>query len=191
MADLRESNKRKANYDSLQDKKKTKTDCTSSISTSFQVCDEIIQKLIDSIVQAKVAEELGPTIIEAIQNNDSFKVWLLIKQGANVNTQSSGGKSLLHLAAQNKVAEMTKLLIKNGADINSKDTYGHTPMHIAAMKNQAKVVDILIQSGANVTYDDIYSYLVTHQSVSGARSVNTYEGLRESSKMAETFSKDT
>ena len=155
MADLKESNKRKANYDSLQDKKKTKTDCTSSISTSFQVCDEIIQKLIDSIVQAKVAEELGPTIIAAIQNNDYFKVWLLIKQGANVNTQSSGGKSLLHLAAQNKSAEMTKLLIKNGADINSKDADGHTPMYNAAVKNQAKIVEILSNFGKNGLYSII------------------------------------
>ena len=41
------------------------------------------------------------------------------------------------------------------------------------------------------TFSRETSYTSVSQSVSGARSVNTYEGLRESSKMAETFSKDT
>ena len=163
MADLKESNRRKATYNYLQDTKRSRSDCSPSNSTTVKNCNAIIQNLIEDVVRAKVAEELGPAIIKAVQRTERRKVQVLIKDGANVNTQSNQhqGKSLLHLAAN----DILDILIENGADIDIKDANGHTPLLNAAIKNQWGKFDILFQSGANVNYDDIYSFYVLHKGI--------------------------
>ena len=128
MADLQNSKKRKSTYHSLQDKTKTKNDCTPSNSTSTTVegCHEIIQNLIENIVRLKVSEELGPAIIKAVQRTERRKVQVLIQKGANVNTKSDEGKSLLHLALND--LSLTKILIENGADIKRPRAFRLWPL---------------------------------------------------------------
>ena len=129
MADLKNSNKRKSTHDSLQDKKKSKSDCSSKNPNSIQDCHAIIQNLITNIIQSKVAEELGA----AVQSNDRTKVQHLIEKGADVNTQSNGGTSLLHWAVYKNYFEVVKILLKGGANIRARDIYDASPLFCAML----------------------------------------------------------
>ena len=150
MADLQNSNKRKSTHDSNQDKKKTKSDFSSSNSASVQDCHAIIENLIENIFQAKVTIELGPYIFAAVQSNDSTKVQHLIEQGADVNTKSSLGTSLLHWAVFKKSLEVVKILIQGGANIRARNSHDQTPLVLAVCFKDNTMMDLLLENGATL-----------------------------------------
>ena len=63
---------------------------------------------------------------------------LLIKNGADVNSQNKHKETPLHyLCWQNtnkEMIEVIKFLIEKGADVNSQDKYGRTPLHYLCYK---------------------------------------------------------
>ena len=68
------------------------------------------------------------------------------------------GLSILHFAALNENAEITKELIKAGADIHA-ETDGFTPLHAAAKKSKnIHIIEALIKEGAKIRARDNDGY---------------------------------
>jgi ankyrin repeat protein len=67
-------------------------------------------------------------------NMDDIKelVKVLVEHGANVNAQTSDGKTILHAAVAKEMELLVKYLIENGADMHVLDIEGKTPFDYAS-----------------------------------------------------------
>ncbi len=115
-----------------------------------------------------IADCTGITpLLSALAIQDSPKqdiknlVSLLLKYGANFNTQDNCGFTALHLAAHPKQIHIMRLLLKHGGNLDIKNEYGDTPLYIAIAfhTNIAKNKDIivlLLTHGANPNIQNAY-----------------------------------
>ena len=80
--------------------------------------------------------------------------YLLTLRGGNqdidINSQTSDGRTVLHIATKTQFLDMIGQLIQHGADVNSQDTDGWTPLHLAARYKSSNEIELLIQHGADV-----------------------------------------
>lgn len=74
-------------------------------------------------------------------------VELLIKQGANINSQSDiiFGDTPLHIAVKNNQIENIKLLLAAGADTKISNFNQQTPLDIAYAENKQDVIDLFLK----------------------------------------------
>lgn len=80
---------------------------------------------------------------------------LLLDAGANVKATDNKGRTPLHFAAKNNLADLAFFLIKAGADVNSRDDSGKTPLHLAFEKRWSQdtlpgFVDFMLDKGADI-----------------------------------------
>ena len=69
----------------------------------------------------------------AVENNCLETAELFIMYGANINSQSKGGRSPLMLAmGSDDFLDMVKLLLKYKANVNIKDKENFTAAHLAS-----------------------------------------------------------
>ncbi len=86
------------------------------------------------------------------------KVIRLLKLGADINVQSSKGKTALHCAAKAGFIKVVNLLIEKGANIDATDNKGETPLFEAlrsTIKDREKLhetLDTLLNKGANPNF---------------------------------------
>ncbi|MDE0484131.1 MAG: ankyrin repeat domain-containing protein [Candidatus Poribacteria bacterium] len=79
----------------------------------------------------------------------------LLKLGADINVQSSKGKTALHCAAKAGFLKVINVLLENGATIDATDNNGETPLYDAirsTIKNREKqrtALEALLIKGAN------------------------------------------
>ncbi len=93
------------------------------------------------------------SLANAVVKNDSSRVRLLLKLGANVNTEIGPERNTpLDMAVFDNHKEMSELLITHGSNINHKDKSGNTALTIAVMFNRTELAKLLINQGAN--YDE-------------------------------------
>ena len=59
------------------------------------------------------------TLLTASNHGDLSQVEQLLREGADVNEHTSGGKTALHYAAQSKNIAVVRALIQAGADVNA------------------------------------------------------------------------
>ena len=75
----------------------------------------------------------GFTLLMGAANNGHERVVkLLIRHGAELNLQNSGGGTALMLAASNGHERVVELLIRHGADVNLQNSKGDTALMLAA-----------------------------------------------------------
>ena len=75
---------------------------------------------------------------------------MLIKAGANVNTQNILGNTPLMFATQAGNINIMGMLIEAGANVNTKNNEGTTPLIFAAEKGNIEIMNLLIEAGADV-----------------------------------------
>lgn len=79
---------------------------------------------------------------------------LLALRGANLNAQTSSGRTALHIALKSEKLEMVDALVEAGADVNIVDNFGRTPLHEAARRGFREQAKRLIKRGASLTCRD-------------------------------------
>nr|XP_018910579.1 PREDICTED: uncharacterized protein LOC109039535 [Bemisia tabaci] len=70
---------------------------------------------------------------------------LLIEKGANIHARTSGGLTVLHLAALLGFVREVNLFLQAGCDVNVKSHRKNTPLHFAANAGHVKVVETLLK----------------------------------------------
>ncbi len=66
------------------------------------------------------------------------------------------GRTPLHYAAADGLADEVSRLLSTGADTNAQDDDGWTPLHFAAQANSSAVTAALLSAGANTELKDSY-----------------------------------
>ena len=103
---------------------------------------------------AKNAENV--TLLTASSNGDLSRVEQLLREGADVNEYTTGGKTPLHYAAQSKNIAVVHALIQAGADLNAKAAGNVTPLMLSLDMafGQPDIALALVRAGADVNAAD-------------------------------------
>ena len=85
----------------------------------------------------------------AAQNGHMQIVELLLKRGADINLQNSGGLAALNAAAYHGRERMVDVLLQHGAELNPQDA-AWPVLEAAAQGGKERVVDLLLRRGAEI-----------------------------------------
>jgi ankyrin repeat protein len=69
---------------------------------------------------------------------------VLLKYGASVNSIDRLGRTLLHLAADHNMIQLSEALIFQGISVMTRDFNNQLPLHAAIAKDNAEVLQILV-----------------------------------------------
>ena len=94
---------------------------------------------------------------------------IMIKNGYDVNDESSNKVTPLHMAARMENFKIAKFLVQNKANVNAKTgngsytDYGNsTPLHDVAKNGDFEIAELLLQSGAQVDAVGYYNQTPLH-----------------------------
>jgi ankyrin repeat protein len=119
----------------------------------------IAEALIEAGVDINVGGDSFNPIMEAASDRNSESMRLLIKNGADVNFQTSADETpLLRCFDLSSVlfetccsnGKTAKMLIQAGAHVNVSDAFGRTPLGAAVQVGNLEAVEILVNAGAYI-----------------------------------------
>lgn len=102
--------------------------------------------------ETTLAADMQP-LASAVRKGDAAAVRLLLKQGADPNTDWSGS-TVLTWASQYGDLAVVKVLVEHHANIDTKGSNGDTPLTVAVSYGHADVVSYLIAHGAKVNLEN-------------------------------------
>lgn len=113
---------------------------------------KMVQDLLNLGADPNYEGPLITPLFEAVRNNQSDIVDLLINNGVNINKTSmySMGQNVLHIACRNNNYQIVYRLCKKGININKLTVEHNTPLHIAAEDADSKIIDCLVENGAKL-----------------------------------------
>ena len=93
-------------------------------------------------------------LLWACENNKNTKtIELLLDYGANWESRSNDGRTLLHFASANQSSTAVRYILKHHyyGDINEADKYKNTALHYACAKSKdIKTIELLMKKGADL-----------------------------------------
>ena len=98
----------------------------------------------------------------------------MLKRGAHVNEATNTGRTALHVACKNGLADVTALLLKFGADLNARNMDGNTPFELLPNSPRSEATAQIIIREA-VKRETLGQYLC--------------EGYKQMAQSCETYSK--
>jgi hypothetical protein len=93
------------------------------------------------------------SFFNAVSGGDLTAVRQLLRDDATRVTQTSNGRTALHLAARNGFSSICSELASFGADLDAIDKEGYGPLHRACRHGHVEVCQVLSELGANVALD--------------------------------------
>lgn len=100
-------------------------------------------------IDVRVGTGLTPLHLAAIRGNH-HAAKLLVRAGANLESQTSQGRApLLHAVRYNHL-EVARVLLSAGADINSSNPDSFTPLQVAMFYGSVNAVRFLLERGAEI-----------------------------------------
>uniref|UniRef100_A0A8C8APT5 Ankyrin repeat domain 55 n=1 Tax=Otus sunia TaxID=257818 RepID=A0A8C8APT5_9STRI len=97
-----------------------------------------------SILECCDSEGCTP-LMHAVSGRQVDTVKLLLKMGANLNTQDACGRTSLSLATYLGWLEGCVSLLRNGAKQNIPDKNGRLPLHAATAEPDVRLLNVLLQ----------------------------------------------
>ncbi|XP_068783664.1 ankyrin repeat domain-containing protein 55 isoform X1 [Struthio camelus] len=97
-----------------------------------------------SILECCDSEGCTP-LMHAVSGRQVDTVKLLLKMGANINTQDACGRTSLSLATYLGWLEGCVSLLRNGAKQNIPDKNGRLPLHAATAEPDVRLLNVLLQ----------------------------------------------
>ena len=88
-------------------------------------------------------------LIQAVQQNNSEAVEILLTADADVNTILCGGTTPLMVASREGYTEVVRVLLKENIMINATSGSGETAIYKASKQGHSTIVHILLEAGAN------------------------------------------
>ncbi|XP_077409725.1 ankyrin repeat and SOCS box protein 2-like isoform X2 [Vanacampus margaritifer] len=106
---------------------------------------EICQMLLKAAGKHSPVDKYGITpLFIAAQSGQVAPLRLLLRHGADINSQAADGATALHEAAKNGHVEIVDFLLSQKADANITGKAGLLPLHVAARKENETIVSMLI-----------------------------------------------
>jgi len=100
---------------------------------------------------AKLVEVYDNTpLAKAVRKANTAMVRSCLKGGANPNTRTSAGGTVLHRAAARGLVDIARLLLEYEADVNAPNSKSITPLHQAAGNGHGDMVELLIDYDASI-----------------------------------------
>ena len=96
-----------------------------------------------------MVEQLTPLHFASYRGNLDA-IYVLIRNGADINSMSNNGINALHAAAQGNAVPPLYLFLMLGLDINSVDMRGSTPLHWAIYCGSEQALAYLLAKNPNV-----------------------------------------
>lgn len=146
---------------------------TQSMKNKFYI-EELIEQGDPNILKAFEKLEIDineplyseTTAIQVAAENNHFDIIeILLKAGADINSDA-GGSTALHRAARLGNVGMIDFLVERGANINSLDSEGETPLIVAAYHDLDSVIR-LIELGADLNVVSGAGYTALSEAISG------------------------
>lgn len=106
-------------------------------------------------INAKELNDFTPLHNAVVEGHIKIVKYLL-KQGANIDPVTNGGKTPLHMACYNRNKEIIEYLIYKRANINAQDIEGNTPMHILAELGFIELVIFLLKLEPDISIKNNY-----------------------------------
>ncbi|MGI9337102.1 MAG: ankyrin repeat domain-containing protein [Gammaproteobacteria bacterium] len=108
------------------------------------------QEEAEGIRRQKALNDALADAVYAAAGGDIAEVKRLIDSGANVNTKTKDGHTLLHSAAGQGYTEIALVLNKAGVYIDTITNKGITPLHMAARYGKTETILALVRHGADI-----------------------------------------
>ncbi len=89
-------------------------------------------------------------LAKAVRKANTGMVRLSLNAGANPNTRTSSGGTVLHRAAAWGLVDIARMLLDHEADVNALNSKSITPLHQAAGNGYFEMVQLLIDYDANI-----------------------------------------
>ena len=131
---------------------------------SNQEVVEFLLKLNEISVNAKDNLNQTPLIYACYDGGRLDNIKMLIQSGADIQTSSSNGSTVLHFASRNSNQEVVEFLLKsNEISVNATDNLNKTPlMHACYDGGLLNNIKMLRQNGADIEARDCYGLTVLH-----------------------------
>lgn len=112
------------------------------------------KKIIHLLLEKRASEEQSNSayLLKESENLNLKKVNILLKKGANINFQNTGGCASLHLASSLGCNDLVRLLISAGANLNIQSEDGFLPLMNAINSGDLDVITTLVSSGTDINY---------------------------------------
>ena len=128
---------------------------TAIIQSSEKVLEQVGVKSIDigeTLIYSNPIEGcaiMESALIQAVQQNNSEAVEILLTADADVNTTLCDGTTPLMVASREGYTEVVRLLLKENITIDATSKTGETAIYKASKQGHSTIVRILLKAGAN------------------------------------------
>ncbi|GAB4431366.1 MAG: hypothetical protein OHK0011_14220 [Turneriella sp.] len=128
-----------------------------------QTIPDLIPVLVQKGHSVETKDAYGKTLLQIAHENILKRLTArreklfaaLLESGANPNTLSPSGRSILMEQSESGRYNQVKLLLERGADVNFRDKNANTVLHSTAQRNQLGTMRLLVEkfSDINITGD--------------------------------------
>lgn len=114
------------------------------------ILGSILVILPNIVTEAVEPADKNALLTEAARRGDFERAKLLLDQGADVNTRTQNGGTILMAAAVRGDADAAEVFLGKGVDANARTVDGWTALMVACHSGYVEVVRLLLEQGADV-----------------------------------------